>query len=325
VVVALSAGCHGSVAHYLGILARSLGRKRDAARWFDKALAMHVRMGARAFLAHTQAEYACVLLGSGDAADQARARTLLDEAARTAAELGMRRLERRLASVDTALQADAGRAADPAREARVSVAGEGGVASGGRVIFRQDGEYWTVSYAEKSFRLKHTKGLGYLAVLLAHPGQEFHVLDLGSTGDEATSAGTADVTRAGPVTPRRGDAGEVLDASARAAYKHRLQDLGEELEEAQSFNDIERARRVQDEIDELMQELSRGMGLGGRSSKGTSVPERARLNVTRAISAVVKKIALENPVLGQHLNAAVRTGLFCSYTPDPRLAMRWEL
>src|SRR5271168_3536893 len=45
-------------------------------------------------------------------------------------------------------------------------------------VFRKEGEYWTVGYGGKSFRLKDTKGLGYLAHLLRHPAVEFHVLDL---------------------------------------------------------------------------------------------------------------------------------------------------
>ena len=45
-------------------------------------------------------------------------------------------------------------------------------------VFRKEGEYWTVGYGGKAFRLKDTKGLGYLAHLLRHPGAEFHVLDL---------------------------------------------------------------------------------------------------------------------------------------------------
>src|SRR6266404_5548982 len=45
-------------------------------------------------------------------------------------------------------------------------------------VFRKEGEYWTVGYGGKTFRLKDTKGLGYLAHLLRHPAVEFHVLDL---------------------------------------------------------------------------------------------------------------------------------------------------
>ncbi len=40
-------------------------------------------------------------------------------------------------------------------------------------IFRNEGELWTVGYGGKAFRLKDSKGLGYLAHLLRHPGTEF--------------------------------------------------------------------------------------------------------------------------------------------------------
>src|SRR5271169_3653665 len=59
-------------------------------------------------------------------------------------------------------------------------------------VFRKEGEYWTVGYGGKAFRLKDTKGLGYLAHLLRHPSVEFHVLDLaggipGQHDDDETS------------------------------------------------------------------------------------------------------------------------------------------
>ena len=65
--------------------------------------------------------------------------------------------------------------------------------------------------------------------------------------------------------------------------------------------------------------------MGGRSRKAASAAERARVNVSRTIGAVVKKIAASSPALGQHLNTTVRTGYFCSYTPDPRVAISWQL
>src|SRR5580698_10646468 len=45
-------------------------------------------------------------------------------------------------------------------------------------IFTRDGEYWTVGLDGKTFRLKDSKGLGYVAHLIRHPSTEFHVLDL---------------------------------------------------------------------------------------------------------------------------------------------------
>jgi hypothetical protein len=32
-----------------------------------------------------------------------------------------------------------------------------------------------------------------------------------------------------------------------------------------------------------------------------------------------------HPGLGEHLNHAIRTGTYCAYVPDPRVAMVWEL
>src|SRR5260370_40035127 len=47
-----------------------------------------------------------------------------------------------------------------------------------QAIFCKEGEYWTVGRGGNTFRLKDTKGLGYLAHLLRHPTAEFHVLNL---------------------------------------------------------------------------------------------------------------------------------------------------
>src|SRR5260370_22016058 len=52
------------------------------------------------------------------------------------------------------------------------------VGPGKQGVFRKEGEYWTVGYVGNAFRLKDTRGLGYVAHLLRHPAVEFHVLDL---------------------------------------------------------------------------------------------------------------------------------------------------
>jgi hypothetical protein len=51
--------------------------------------------------------------------------------------------------------------------------GETGSLSSVNGIFRKEGEYWTVGYGNKAFRLKDTKGFAYLAHLLRHPRSEF--------------------------------------------------------------------------------------------------------------------------------------------------------
>jgi hypothetical protein len=115
-------------------------------------------------------------------------------------------------------------------------------------VFRREGEYWFVMFEGDVFRLKDSKGLRYLATLLGSPGREIHSLHL--VGSGAFPAG---------------DAGEVLDSEARRAYRRRLHDLREELEEAQGWADTQRAARARQEMDALVEELARGEGMGGRA------------------------------------------------------------
>src|SRR5262249_34825056 len=101
-------------------------------------------------------------------------------------------------------------------------------------------------------------------------------------------------------------------------------ELGEELEEARRSNDVGRGEDLEAEIEMLTQELSRAVGLGGRTRKAGSAAERARINVSRAIAAVVRKIAEHHPKLGEHLAARLHTGTLCSYTPDPLMTIHWS-
>ena len=128
--------------------------------------------------------------------------------------------------------------------------------------FRKEGEYWTVGYGNTAFRLKDTKGFAYLAHLLRHPGTEFHVLDL--VGGMAAGGrdepklrmprGDDELQKAGINITGLGDAGEMLDEQAKLSYRRRLSDLREELEEAKERGNVERAGRVEQEIDALTRE-----------------------------------------------------------------------
>ncbi|MFL6189914.1 MAG: hypothetical protein ACJ75E_08695 [Actinomycetes bacterium] len=124
--------------------------------------------------------------------------------------------------------------------------------------------------------------------------------------------------------PDLGDAGALLDASAKAAYKARLEELRAELEEAEGCNDAALAAKARQEMEFLVGELARAVGLGGRDRRAASHAERARLIATRAIRAAMANLARDNPALGRHLAATVRTGRYCAYTPDPRAPIAWE-
>jgi uncharacterized protein HemY len=73
----------------LGLLATTMSLWTEAEGHFEAALEMNAKLGARPWLAHTQHQYATMLLNRDQVGDRDRATSLLDEALGTASELGM--------------------------------------------------------------------------------------------------------------------------------------------------------------------------------------------------------------------------------------------
>ncbi len=57
----------------------------------------------------------------------------------------------------------------------------------------------------------------------------------------------------------------------------------------------------------------------------TGDTELARVKTTRAIRTAMQRIGTHNAPLIEHLRATIKTGTFCSYAPDPRLPVQWEV
>jgi predicted ATPase len=312
------------VAHCLGMLEAMRARWDESARHFEHALAMSRGMPAPPALARTQYEYARMLLRRGHAGDAPRAQALIDEALATARALEMELLTERLQALkDQATVKSPAEAPDhPLQPSAVRY-----LPSANAAVFRHEGQFWTVAYAGATLRLKDSRGLGYLAQLLRHPGTEFLVLDLAQgpgIGPQLPGAacripdGLHLATSAGnPTSP--------LDARARAAYKCRLEDLREELGEAEANNDLGHCERCRAEMDMLLAQLHGALGRGGRERPVASAIERARSAVSKRIRAEIKRIRGMHPALGRHLAATVTTGYFCAYTPDRDVAVAWEL
>jgi DNA-binding SARP family transcriptional activator len=81
--------CTGAVSRYLGILAATMSRWDDAERHYVEALAIHERMRARPWLAHTQHDFGRMLLARNGPGDHQRAGALLAAAVATYSELEM--------------------------------------------------------------------------------------------------------------------------------------------------------------------------------------------------------------------------------------------
>lgn len=164
------------------------------------------------------------------------------------------------------------------------------------LAIRREAGVWIVEQGDVTVHVKDSKGMHMLARLVEEPGRELHVLEL---------AGAVD----------GGDAGEVIDARARDAYRARVRALREEIEEATQWNDPGRRERAEAELAALEAELARALGLGGRARRAGAAVERARVNVQRRLRTAIERLADANPALGKHLARSVRTGTYCAYEP----------
>jgi TolB-like protein/Tfp pilus assembly protein PilF len=167
-----------------------------------------------------------------------------------------------------------------------------------RAAFRREGEVWTLEFDGLAVQLTEAKGFHDLGELLAKPEAPIHCLEL-----------------AGRAAEPRGD-DPVLDDRARRELASRARELQEQIDDAEARHDPARAERARGELDRIVAALSGALGLGGRARRLGSAAERARTAVTWRIRNAIRKIATAHPALGRHLDNAVRTGTYCSYTPD---------
>lgn len=168
------------------------------------------------------------------------------------------------------------------------------------ITLERSGSSWRYRRGAREATLKDARGTAIVATLLAHPNREFHVLELLGTG-----------------TVDAGDAGDVLDDEAIAAYRRRLVSIQAELDEAAAWADLGRKSRLQAEYEMLTRELSAAVGLGGRKRRSHAASERARVNVRKRISDALRWIAAHDPEGAELLERSIDTGLYCQYRPLP--------
>ena len=171
-------------------------------------------------------------------------------------------------------------------------------ADGEHAVLSRAGKVWTVSWRHEHGNLPHVKGLGDIAVLLQHRGQEVSALHLAG----GVAAG--------------GSSQDLIDLQALNAYRARLDDLAAEMDRAEAEADIGRVENLETEREQLLAEIRRSTGLGGRLRTNPNDPaERARKAVSARIRDAIRRVDTVAPLLAAHLDRSIQTGLQCSYTP----------
>lgn len=163
-------------------------------------------------------------------------------------------------------------------------------------VFQQNGKLRLISYMGVTAQLTDSKGCADIAALLAEPGKYFHSSDF--TG----------------LVAEHGQ--EVIDAKAKKEYAEKIRSLQEDISHADRNNDIGRLQKLEEEYDALLQHLGAAIGADGKSRKFQRSTDKARSAVTQRIKSAIKRIAEVHPVLGNHLERTIKTGMYCAYLPE---------
>jgi hypothetical protein len=189
------------------------------------------------------------------------------------------------------------------------------------------GDHWTVKFGEKTATFRNSLGMRYLELLIRNQGKEVHVFDLCNTVNpparedtnqllsEMSSDALKDI---GLAVTGPNDAGETLDQKAIQDIKRHLEILTDRISDARETGDGESQAALEEEREQILQQLARDTGLGGKPRKTSSPIEQTRKNVRKCIRQAINKIEDSLPELGRHLNS-IKTGTYCQYAPASKI------
>jgi tetratricopeptide (TPR) repeat protein len=169
-------------------------------------------------------------------------------------------------------------------------------------------DLWRIEFAGTTARVRDSKGMRDIARLLARPGDPVAAVEL------VTADGQALVQAA---------SGPPIDATALAAYRHRLSQIERELDTADATGDAAESSALLAERDALVSQVASARGLGGRARTTGSSAERARTTVTTRIHETLHRLEAVHPAAARHLTKSLETGTHCVYEPDPNVV--WQV
>ncbi|MFC7247515.1 hypothetical protein ACFQO7_34065 [Catellatospora aurea] len=290
IMASMGVACFGSVEHALGVASLTVGEVHRAVAHFEAAVHGNQSLQhwpAAAVSRMRLAEALCLRDGPGDLAT---AQEELVAFRKEAARMNMTPPPPAMARLDMAFGGSR-----PA-ESRSAM-----------LMCTRSGLHWELRSGDRTILMEDSKGMTYLASLIANPGFEIAASDL--------AAGPGYATQGANTAASSSSAQPVLDEAAKRAYRQRLLDLDTAIEEFEQMNDVVRAERARDERSWLIDELAAATGFGGRTRKFADGAERARISVGKAIRRALTQITAADPEIGNHLRSNVRTGMRCCYLP----------
>jgi hypothetical protein len=273
VMASLAVACFGSAHRPLGLAALTIGDVERAIEHLEAAVAADLAVGNLPCHAIDRATLADALDLRDGDGDGQRAAELRRGAIEDARRFGM--------------------AARAAQWEQIQPVGDSA-----SIVLQRDGRVWRVRQGDHAALVPHTIGMCYLAEMISHPEVEIAAVAL-SSGYAGPCPSISDQL--------------VLDPRAKAEYRRRIEELQEEVDDADACADLERAARARAELDRYVEELTRSTGLAGRSRSFADDAERARIAVRKAIKRALATITEADPELGREIGSRVVTGARCVF------------
>jgi hypothetical protein len=280
--VGLAVACFGSVHRALGVAALTMGDADRAVNHLREAVQHDLALGHWPAVLASRQRYAQALAYRGHPDDAAAARE-----ERT-------RIEELASALDIPVDVDVVRAGAPVPRA-----------PDGRVTCTRHDRRWRVELGARAVFVDHNVGMLHLAALTANPDAEIAAIDLAGGFTALAEAARNSGTSAQPK----------LDRTAVQRYRQRLTELRDEIDRLESDGDQDSVASARMERDWVLAELAGGKGFGGRPRVFNDDQERARLAVGKAIRRALDRIEQADAVIGEHLRAAIHTGIRCRYQP----------
>jgi hypothetical protein len=285
-LASLGVACFGSAHHALGVAALTFGDASRAAEHFNAAVRDNTALGHWPALALSRFRLACALNSEPNGRD--RSWPELNQAQVDADELGMALPEEPW--TDRLPAAALGRDRTAA------------------IVFDRQGRHWSVRLGGRSTCfVRHSRGMAYLSVLVANPGQEISATEL-VIGPEPDAHKLAHQSGAA-------SGQTLLDDRAMREYRERLHVLQEEIDRLDKTGDQARSIEAHAELAWLQTQLRSATGLAGRRRAFTTTDERARIAVSKAIRRAISYIQIADPAVGEILARGITTGRRCVYLP----------
>ena len=299
----------GAVSHFVGILQLTTERKQEAIASLELAVETNNSCGWPLLTARSKTALSIALAGQSDSPVMARARLLATQSSTVYTALGIdpskhpfilppadpnsRNIMEELLAIQDFDHNDAKEiATEP-----------------GRATICFEGDYTSLQFGTKLIRLKNTKSVQQLCVLLQHSGQHIPALILARVSSNGAGIAVDSISQAGSESSPAQD----LDPQAIAAYARRAADLRALLSTPSS--DPAEILEFREELEWLESTLASCTNIRGTSRQSGSDHERARISVRNNITNILKKVTNIDREFGRHLDSAIGTGHLCIYSP----------